>query len=118
MKKPMNFEMSCPVDVLFDLFESKEISTGMTKDVPGGAVIQLGEMPMQKRHITQDAAPLVVIAVSFGTSVASKLLADWLSGKMKKSKIQRLRINRKEVEITPDGILKAIEETIEIEHEK
>lgn len=118
MSKPTNFEIAYPMDVLFDLFESNEISTGMTKKVPGGAVIRLDKMPMQKRFSTQDAAPLVTIAVSLGTGITLNLFSSWLYDKIKKSKIQRLKINRREIEITPDGILKAIEETIEIEREK
>jgi hypothetical protein len=118
MTKPISFEIEVPFDVLCRLFDSNTVSTGTAKEVPGDALIRLGDMPIQKRNHTQDAAPLIPIIVSFGVSVGSKLFADWLSGKMRESKFQRLRFNRKKVEITPDGILRAVEETIEIEHKR
>jgi hypothetical protein len=118
MTKSVKFEIDFGFDVLCRLFDTNTVSTGMTKEVPGGAVIQLGGMPMQKRHLTQDAAPLVTIAVSLASGVALNLFSSWLYDKLKDSKIRRLKINRRDVEISANGILRAIEETIEIEHEK
>jgi len=73
---------------------------------------------MQRRDLLQDAGPLVHIVVSHGSDIPVGLFVTWLSSKLMKSRVRKIKINRRKVEISPDGILKAIEETIEIEHEK
>jgi hypothetical protein len=116
MPKPMNFEMDCPFDVLCGLFESKSVSTGMTKEVPGGAVIEYGvTQKMERRDLLHAAEPFVHIAVSFGRDLSVGILGGWLYDKMKKSRIQRLRINRREIVISENAIVTAIEETIEMD---
>lgn len=115
----MTFEMDCPFDVLCRLFESNTVSTGMTKEAPGGAIIEFGTtQQIERRDLLHTAEPFVHIAVSFGRDLAVGVLGSWLYDKMKSSRIQRLRINRKEIVISKDAIVKMIEETVEIEREK
>lgn len=108
-------ELEITLMVLFDLFETQSYSAGMTKVVPGGATITAGAMPMQKRHLTLDAAPLLTIVIEFGRDVAVGVFASWLYDKLKRAKRTRVRINRRIVEVSEDAILKVVEETIEIE---
>ncbi|MGD0546434.1 MAG: hypothetical protein ABR991_01235 [Terracidiphilus sp.] len=119
MAKPMSFEMDCPFDVLCRLFESNTVSTGMTKEVPGGAVIEYcTTQQIERRDLLHAAEPFVHIAVSFGRDLAVGVLGSWLYDKIKSSKIQRLRINRKEIAISKDAIVTVIQESIEIENGK
>jgi hypothetical protein len=107
--------LSAVIPAAFALFESKTIENRMTKEAPGEATIQLQPMQMRKRHYGADAAPLLVGAVTIGSSVALNVFSSWLYDKLKASKNRHVKINRRTVEVSPEGILKAIEETIEIE---
>jgi hypothetical protein len=62
--------IECTPRGLFKLFDCNAVMTGMTREVPGGATIQLGEMPMEKRGVPQIEASLVAIAISFGSGIA------------------------------------------------
>src|ERR1039458_613109 len=55
-------------DAVHTLFDTDAILPGMSREAPGSATIQLGEMPMQKRHRPDEVA-LVTLAVSFGSGV-------------------------------------------------
>lgn len=110
------FEIEFPMSATTDIFGSTTISTSMTKQAPGGATIELRAMPMQKRHLPQEAEPLFRMAVSFGRDVAVGVFASWLYDKLKRAKTRHVRINRRTVEITPDGLYRALEQTIEIEN--
>jgi hypothetical protein len=112
-----------PQFALFEVFESNSVEQGMTREAPGGARLELARMPMEKRGggLTQDALPIATMLLSFGTGVAVNLFSSWLYEKLKANKairamhITKIRINRTEVEITPEGISRAISESIEIE---
>lgn len=112
-----------PQFALFEIFESKSIEQGMTHDAPGGVRLELGRMPMEKRGggLTHDALPIATVLLSVGTSVAVNLFSSWLYEKLRANKairamrVTRIRINRAEVEITPEAITRAISESIEIE---
>jgi hypothetical protein len=61
--------------------------------------------------------------VAFGsgvTTVALDLFSSWLYEKLKavEPKTRTIRINRTEVEITPDGLARAVKESIVIEEKK
>jgi hypothetical protein len=86
----------------------------MIHDVPGGATIELGEMAIEKRHLP-GVQILVGIAVRYGPDLAVNLLASWLYSKLSGAKIKNIRINRAEVEVSPEGIARAIFEAVEIE---
>ncbi len=115
----MTIVIECPPKAMFALFDSNTISSGMIREVPGGATIQLGEMPLEKRHLP-DAVALIPIAVTCGSGVAIHLFGSWLYERLKSdSKVERkIRINRVEVEFTQEGITRAIKESIEIEDRK
>ncbi|HLI76243.1 MAG TPA: hypothetical protein VKV02_04795 [Acidobacteriaceae bacterium] len=105
------FEIKFPITAAMDLFESGSIQTGMTKAVPGGATIQLRPMGMEKRSFP-GAAMLFTAAVTGLTSVGLNLFSSWLYDKLKNRGVCEVTINRRVVEVTPDGIRRAIEETI------
>lgn len=113
MTTSQQIEIQVPDSALFALFESDSIREGMTHSIPGG-VLRLGPMPMQKRTHEFTLA-LVPVIVTISTTVSLNLLSNYIYSKLTSRKITRIKINRKEVEVTPEGILKTIEETIEIE---
>jgi hypothetical protein len=50
-----------------------------------------------------------------GSGVAINLFSSWLYDKLKSANVPRIRVNRVEVEVTPEGITKIISESIDIE---
>ena len=106
--------IGCPQSALFEVFESNRIEEGMTHDAPGGARLELGRMPMEKRHVPGFEAPATVL-VTFGATVAMNLFSAWLYDRLKSGRVTRIRINRTEVEVTPEAITRVIIESIDIE---
>jgi len=91
----------------------------MTREVPGGAVIEYRvTQQVERRDLLHAAEPFVHIAVRVGGDLVVAVLGTWLYDKMKSSRIQRLRINRKEIAMSRDAIVTVIEESIEIENGK
>jgi hypothetical protein len=121
----MPFEIEIPLDVICDVFESSTISTGMTVEAPGNATLTILPGDIQTRNLPStmayDAAPIFVTIVAFAagpvSAVAINLFSSWLYEKFaaSKTKRRRIRMNRKSVEVTPEGIYKAVEESIVIE---
>jgi hypothetical protein len=110
--KPIVIE--CSLKTVANLFNSGRISVGMTKDVPGWAVIEL--LPMREmRGVIYNSVPVLPIAVTFGTGVAVNLFSNWLCDQLKDTEQPRIKINRQWIEITPDGITNAIKEEIDVQ---
>jgi hypothetical protein len=118
----MTIELGVSPRALFDLFDSKQVSSGMSREVPGVGTIKLGAM-MERRDLPSiQATAFVPIVLAFGSTVATgvtiKLLADFLSAKLKgQDKARRMMtINKKLVEVTTaEAMVKILEETIEID---
>jgi hypothetical protein len=106
--------LEVPQFALFKVFESNSIEQGMTHDAPGGARLELGRMPMEKRHVP-GLESLATVLVSFGAGVAVNLFSAWLYDKLKSGRVTRIRIDRTEVEVTPEAITRVITESIDIE---
>lgn len=116
----MTIVIECTPKAMFALFDSKTISPGMRREVPGGATIQLGQMPMEKRGLPSIQATLVPILIEFGKvgkDVAIGVFSAWLYDKLKGKGEERkfMRVNRVMVEVTPEAITKVLTESIEIE---
>jgi hypothetical protein len=118
----MTIELGVSPQALFALFDSKQVSAGMSRAVAEGATIQLGVI-MERRDLPSiQATAFVPILLTIGTGVVSgvtvKLLSDFLAEKLKgEDKARRMMtINRKLVEVTtPEAMMKILTETIEIE---
>jgi len=117
----MVFEVEVPLHCVSDVFETNTIETGMTRAVPGGASIELlpPDVPVEEPTLAFDSAPLSTIAVTIGSTVSAvavNVISSWLYDRLKSHpRIRQIRINRRVVEVTPDGIRKAVEESVEIE---
>jgi hypothetical protein len=96
-----------------EMFDSDSMSVGMTRDIPGGAKIELGELPIQKRHIALVEC-FIPIILTFGGSVAVNLLSSWLYDKLKTKHVRKLRINGIRIEITKEAITKVLMESTEV----
>ena len=120
----MTIVVECTPKDMFALFESKTISSGMSREVPGGATIQLGQMPMEKRGLPSIQASLVPILIEFarrhGAEVPIAVFSAWLYDKLKGKGEERkfIRVNRVMVEVTPEAITKVLTESIEVEEGK
>jgi len=118
----MTIELGVSPRALFDLFDSHQVSPGMSREVPGVGTIKLGVM-MERRDLPPiQATAFVPIVLAFGSTVATgvtiKLLADFLTAKLRgQDKARRMMtINKKLVEVTtPEAMVKIFEETIEID---
>ncbi len=119
----MTVVIECTPRELFALFDSKTLSPSMRREVPGGATIRLGDLPMQKRDLPSIQAALVPILVEFGKlgkDVAVGVFSAWLYDKLKGKGEERklIRVNRVMVAITPGAITKVLTELIEGEERK
>ena len=115
----MTIELGVSPRALFDLFDSKQVSSGMSREVPGGATIQLGVMTERRDLPSIQATAFVPILLTIGTGVVSgvtvKLIADFLTEKLKgEDKARRMMtINRKVVEVTTrEAMAKTLTEEI------
>ncbi len=113
----MVLEIEVPITCASDVFETNTITAGMCKDVPGIGMLRLHPIPHEERGggLAYDSMPFLTVAVSLGASVAVDLFSSWLYDRLKGSRVRRIRINRRTAEVTPDGIRKTVEETVEIE---
>ena len=104
-------EILVPAKVLLKIYETKNVGTGMTYAVPGGATLTVGGVA--KRH--HDSLPLVPIIVTLGPDVALNSLSSWLYDKLKGANVRRIRIEGIETELTMERITKTISESIDSE---
>jgi hypothetical protein len=113
----MIVEIEVPITCASNVFETNTITAGMCKDVPGIGMLRLHPMPHEERGggLAYDSMPFLTVVVSLGASVTVNVFSSWLYGKLKGSRVRHIRINRRTVEVTPNGILKAVEESVEIE---
>jgi hypothetical protein len=103
--------LQIPPKGLLKVFETKSVSTGMSRAIPGGATLTIGGMGIR----THDSPPLVPVILTLGPVVAINMASSWLCDKLKRASVGHIRINGVEIEATPHGITKAISECI-IEH--
>jgi hypothetical protein len=82
-------------------------------------------MPIEKRGgLTLDALPMATVLVSFANGVAVNVFSAWLYDKLKSDKVSqhmgitKIRVDRKEVEITSEAITRIVTESIEVEVKK
>lgn len=114
----MQFEIEVPLPSVCDVFESNTITEGMIKVIPGIAKIELQPMPVQHRALTYTEPEGLRIALELGRDVAVGVVANWLYERIKRHpKVRYIRINHREVEVTPDGIRRAVEYSCEIEEQ-
>jgi uncharacterized membrane protein (DUF106 family) len=118
----MTIELGVSVPAVFDLFETRQFSSGMTREVPHVGTIKLGVMMETRGLPSIQAMPFFPVVVTFGSKVITaltiKLLADFVTGKLKgKEKARRMMtINKKLIEVTTsEAMVKILEETIAID---
>jgi hypothetical protein len=118
----MTIELGVSPRALFALFDSTQVSSGMSREVLGVGTIKLGVTIERRTDPSIQATAFVPIVLAFGSTVVTgvtiKLLADFLTAKLKGQDKERrmMTINRKLVEVTtPEAIVKILEETIDID---
>lgn len=103
------------------------MSSGMTKEIPGGASIRLGRMGMETKSLPQDTythiyayATLIPIELRWAGEVVSQvaigLATSWLYDKLKggDGKGHRMiRIRREMIEVTPENLTRVLRESVE-----
>lgn len=100
--------------LLFALFEASRVSTGMTRELPGGGTLTYAtRLPyIEKRGVPMAAAPTITFIVSFGASVAASVLGCWLYEKLTSKPTRKITIDRVQIEITPEALARIITERI------
>lgn len=110
----MIIEIEGSPKVLFELFEAHKTSSGMSREVPGGASIRyLPSSHIEHRGLGAAAGPVFNLLLT-GKDIAVGVLSAWLYDRLKKSNVRTIRIERQIIELTPEGIQRAIRESIEI----
>jgi hypothetical protein len=99
---------------LVDIF-GRPPAEGAEVSLPSGGTLRY-VTTIAPRGAWPGASELVQLAISFGSGVAAQLAASWLYDRLKKKGVTSIRIERRTVELTPEGIARAIEEVAEIEH--
>jgi hypothetical protein len=118
----MTIELGVSPRTLVALFDSNQVSPGISREIPGVGTIKLGTMLENHDFPSIQASALVPIVLTISTTVLSgvivRLLADFLTAKMKgEDKARRMMtINKRVVEVTtPDAMVTILSEEIKIE---
>lgn len=101
-------ELQIPAKALLEIFRSKSVATGMTQMVPGGGTLTVRG---RDKH-TQDALPLVPVMLALGPGDAIDLVSSWLCEKLTRADARQILIEGIDVEVTAEGIKKAVTESI------
>ena len=83
--------------------------------MPGNAAELCYVRKSPKFGIGPGLSEVIEFALTFGSGAISSLIANWLYEKLKNNDIKVIRFERKEIELSKDGIQKAIEESYTIE---
>lgn len=117
----MPIEIEFPLDTFVDVFESQSSNVGTNLVVPGGAslTVQPYVVRIPPKGMAFDDIPIIPVLVGFATSVAMNMFSSWLYDRLKSapSRRTRLKINRRWVEVSKDGITRAFSESIEMDEE-
>ena len=91
------------------------LTNGMTEvRVPGpvngppDVTVKITQLPLQKAF---DIPTVVTITLTFAGSVASSVAGDWLYNLAKRGRVEKIMINRREVELHQGEITRMVEET-------
>ncbi len=106
-------ELQVPPQAILEIFEAKSVASGMSRAVPGGATVTLGGVEKD----TYGAVSLVPVVVTLRPDGAIDLFSSWLCEKLKRMHVRQVRIKGFEIEVSAEGIARAISERIEIERE-
>jgi hypothetical protein len=93
----------------FDLVNSTTVGPGTSASVPGPATLTISEMHMRKAFGIPETLDVVL---SFGTGVASGVLANWIYDKLRNRAVT-LRIEETEVDLDAGEITRIITRTTE-----
>jgi hypothetical protein len=101
--------------LLFQLFETGTVSDDSKRDVPGVGVLRnLPTQHVETRDGIGASAPLILhVALELGRDLAVGIAANWLYARLSAAPTRYLRINRKQIELTEEGIARVITEEIE-----
>ena len=118
----MTIELGVSPRVLMALFDTSQVSPGISREIPGVGTLKLGIMMEKRDFPPMQANAFVPIVLTISTTVLSgvvvRLLADFLAAKIKGADKARrmMTINKKLVEVTtPEAILIVLTEEIKIE---
>ena len=92
------------------LFEKESINIGDEISIPGDATLRY-ENSLSRRNVLPIDSSVLELTLSFGSGVASSLVASWIYSKLRND-IRSIRIERKIVEVDKNEIRKIIEERI------
>ena len=84
-------------------------------EIPGGAQLVLGSLPLERRTLGHDAAvAFATLVVVFGKDVAENLVAGWIADKLRSKRIGQIRIETEAIEtITQEKITRVMRQKIE-----
>jgi hypothetical protein len=100
---------------MFDLFDSKTLTAGEAKAIPGGATITL--LPMSgRRSISHKTEQAMEFVLGLGGTVAINMVSSYLYEKLKSRKpAVTMTINRRLTEVDAGNITRILDEEIKWE---
>lgn len=103
------------VGLSFDLFESKEIRAGETqKTIADGVSVRCeGGLIRKAEGIPQIVRIALIITETVALPLAVSIAANWLYDKLRRKKVEKLRIGRVEVKVDKGEIERILIEKIE-----
>jgi len=96
--------------LVFDVLEKKSVSLNDEVEIPGNAKISYkGSLVLKSVGIPET----VNFVLTFSSGVVASVVANWIYDKFK-NKTEKIKINRREINLDKNEITKIIEESIEI----
>lgn len=95
----------------FDLMESNSLSSGDKVNIGKSATLTYKESQIRAAIGFPE---IIEFTISFGTGVASEFIVSWIYDKLKGKKVEKIMVDRKEVQLKKGEIMKVIEERMEI----
>jgi hypothetical protein len=84
-----------------------EVSVPGPVNGPAGIAVQITKLPLAKAF---DVGTVVTVTLMFAGNVAASYVGAWLYNLAKKGRVERITINRREVELKEGEISRVIEE--------
>ena len=101
----LTLRIAKPADVMALFPDGNEVQG------PATCRLRFGEI-VTERSLFPNADAAVTLVLSFTSGVISKVVASWLYDKLKHRAVS-LSVHKRTIEITPEGITRLIDETVE-----
>jgi len=100
--------LELPMDLLRDVFGTRDITAGMSIRLPGDVVLFLLPLPIRNRRVIHDTSPPIPVQAIFNRDTSVALFVPWLHSKLVEFHHPRVVICGSWIEAEPKAILEAV----------